>query len=236
MSKFVNVSEEVKKLDIEFSCGELEVLTGENFSVSIEGEDTDKIIIEEQGDLLKIYDERKVTKVKTKHLFFRKSVESESCHITIKVPDGKSFDKIHLHTGAVEVRAKDLKSAILIMKMGVGDVEINSLEVTNYGKVSVGTGDVEIQSGCLNDMDMSFGVGDTDIRAKFTGATKISAGVGELSVDLQGEVSDYCVTASKGIGSVSVEGMDVSGDNTYGFGANEVNVSGGVGAINIRLV
>ena len=73
MSKLVNISDEVKRLDMEFNYGELKFVTGDEFTVSVEGADTEKIQVEVQGDVLRIYDERKNTKIKTKNLFFGKS-------------------------------------------------------------------------------------------------------------------------------------------------------------------
>ena len=235
MSKLVNISDEVKRLDMEFNYGELKFVTGDEFTVSVEGADTEKIQVEVQDDVLRIYDERKNTKIKTKNLFFGKSLNFSNCDITITIPRETRFDRVSLHTGAVEVHVDELYTGILIMEMGVGDIEIESLEVSNYGKVSMGTGDVEIHRGIFNDTDMHLGVGVAEIQAKFTGESGISSGVGELRLILQGNPEEYCVGAYKGVGSVSVEGLCVSGNTCYGTGQNKVNVSGGVGAINIQM-
>lgn len=235
MSKVVNVSNEVKNLDMEFHYGELKVVTGESFSVNVEGVEAEKIIIEESGDILKIYDQRHTRGIKAKKIFFGKNTEENGCVITLIIPEGTNFDRISVRTGAVEADIESIKTAILTLEMGVGDVDIEHLEVTNYGKVSTGTGDIEINSGCMNDMSMGFGVGDVDIDAKMTGDSKISVGVGDLSLALEGEQSDYCISASKAIGACHIHGFDVSGNNTYGAGPNKISASGAVGEITISL-
>ena len=78
MSKVVNVSNEVKNLDMEFHYGELKMVVGEEFSVNVEGVEAEKIIIEECGDVLKIYDQRQTRRIKAKNIFFGKNTGNES--------------------------------------------------------------------------------------------------------------------------------------------------------------
>lgn len=235
MGKVVNVSNEVKNLDMEFHYGELKMVTGESFSVNVEGIEAEKIIIEESGDILKIYDQRQTRRIKAKNILFGKNKEEKGCVITFTIPEATNFDRVSVRTGAVDADIESIKTAILTLEMGVGDVDIEHLEVTNYGKVSTGTGDIEINSGCMNDMNMGFGVGDVDINVKMTGDSKISVGVGDLSLVLEGEQSDYCISASKAIGACHIHGFDVSGNNSYGVGANKITASSAVGEISISL-
>lgn len=230
MNELMNISSEVKELDIELQFGEVVVVTGESFCAQTEGFENEAIIIEERNGSFIIRDERK-----KRHLFNFNSNNTKDYVIRITIPETVIFDRVKINSGAAEVKVESLHTNILKLELGAGEVEFDVLEVSNYAKISGGAGELHVRSGSINDLQLSLGAGEVDMCAAVTGDSKLSAGVGELNLTLCGNPEDYSVTASKGIGACNIYGASVVNGNTYGAGTNRVQVSGGVGEINIRF-
>ena len=77
------------------------------------------------------------------------------------------------------------------------------------------------------------GVGEVNLIASLIGKNEINAGVGSLNIDLQGEKESYKIQADKGLGSVKIDGREISNGETFGDGENYIEVDGGVGNIDI---
>ena len=75
---------------------------------------------------------------------------------------------------------------------------------------------------------------------KSFGDKKVLTGVsfkaeGGKAFGLLGNKDDYKLDIEKGIGSISVDGDNISNDREIGNGINEVEIHGGVGAINVKF-
>ena len=60
-------------------------------------------------------------------------------------------------------------------------------------------------------------------------------GVGESNITLLGSKEDYKLELEKGLGNISVDGVNVSDYGSSGNGTNKVEINGGVGSINVRF-
>lgn len=67
------------------------------------------------------------------------------------------------------------------------------------------------------------------------GNSDLKFGVGESNLTLFGSKDDYKVAIEKGLGSISVDGKDVSDLDGSGNGQNRINIEGGVGTVNIAF-
>ena len=79
------------------------------------------------------------------------------------------------------------------------------------------------------------GVGQLNLTAALTGNCSLDSGVGEMNVTLLGNKEDYKLDLEKGIGNISVDGDNISGNGNIGNGTNEVEIHGGIGAINVKF-
>jgi hypothetical protein len=61
----------------------------------------------------------------------------------------------------------------------------------------------------------------------------LDLGVGESNITLLGSKEDYKLDLEKGIGNITVDGKNVTDYGSSGNGRNTVEISGGVGAINV---
>ena len=66
-----------------------------------------------------------------------------------------------------------------------------------------------------------------------TGKNKIDIGVGSFYLNVLDNISNYKLKLNKGIGTIKVNDEEIKNDTTIGAGDNIINISGGVGSINI---
>ena len=60
-------------------------------------------------------------------------------------------------------------------------------------------------------------------------------GVGESNITLLGSKENYKLELEKGMGNISVDGVNVSDYGSSGNGENKVEISGGIGSINVSF-
>ena len=159
----------------------------------------------------------------------------EDAMLTVYIPTGTEFEKVHLLTGAGRLTAETLSAKRLELELGAGDVWIGSLFVTGSAEMEGGAGRITISGGRINGLDLEMGVGELELTAALTGDCDLEMGVGDADITLLGSKEDYRLEISKGIGAISVDGSDVSAFKS-GSGANEVGISGGIGAIDVRFM
>ena len=147
---------------------------------------------------------------KGRHLFD----DYDNRDVVFYLPENITYDKIYISGGAGKINIEALRAKDLEMSLGVGGTEISVLEAEN-AKISTGIGDTKIDTLEIKD-------------------AKISAGIGETSVGLKSKAEEYSIKVSKGIGRITLNGSSVSDDDTIGNGAKKLDISGGIGAINIR--
>ncbi|MBR2044835.1 MAG: DUF4097 family beta strand repeat protein [Agathobacter sp.] len=229
MGELMHVATEIKELDINLNYGELYFEKGESFAIFVESNSENDFSIEENGNCLSIWDERK-----KKHISFSNK-KNEHSMIKIMIPENMYFEKIRLTTGAVEFHADTIQTGRLIIKMGAGEFHINHLCVSDFAQIDGGAGEIEVENGTIHNLTMSFGAGEVNMHAAITGDSQISAGVGELNLKLIGYPEDYSATISKGIGHCHISGFTNFNGNTYGNGANKLKISGGVGEISVSF-
>ena len=229
MRKTIDVSNDVKELNMDIHYGELYIEKGETFVVEIECTERHEIFAEECDGCLSIWGER------TKNPFRITHKNSEHLEVKITIPEHTRFEKVLLMTGAVELEADTLSTKHFKAEMGAGEIQIGYLDVSESAQVDAGAGEIHIANGRLCNLDMNLGAGEVYVKAAMEGKSEINAGVGELDLVLLGNPDDYCATISKGLGSCSVNGFTRCNGNTYGAGEHKVKISGGIGAVNVTF-
>lgn len=106
-----------------------------------------------------------------------------------------------------------------------------SIEFEKVG-ISGGVGSIYIENLQVRDLEMALGIGETKINALEVENAKISTGIGEVTVGLKSEAKDYEIKADKGLGDITLNGKSIL-DGVQGSGPRKIEVSGGIGAINI---
>lgn len=153
--------------------------------------------------------------------------------ITITVTDG-ILNELDIDTGAGMININDLIVKSADIDQGAGSIKVNNLE-SRKTIIDGGAGEIDIKNSKLSNLDLDAGVGKTTIEGTLYGRSDIDCGVGEINLNLVGDESVYKIVASKGIGNISINNVNYKSDEVYGHGSNNIDIDGGVGAINIKL-
>ena len=159
----------------------------------------------------------------------------ENAVLTIYVPVGTVFENVNITTGAGRLTVDNLFAETIDFELGAGEVSIGSLVATKSADIEGGAGRITVSGGALKNLDMDMGVGELNLTSAFSGECKLDMGVGESNITLIGNKDDYKLDLEKGLGSITVDGKDVSDFGSSGNGTNKVDISGGIGAINVRF-
>lgn len=189
----------------------------------------DKFTVQYSGDGFSFDDEKGKLKIEN-------SLQPGSAgQIVVTVPEKKSFKKIELNAGAGSVVIDWLLCDVLDFDLGAGRAEIDYLKVTSQGDIDCGVGELKLNSGELNNLDISLGVGKTTMRANFTGKSSVEAGVGKLDLVLLGGKKSYTIDAESGLGEFKLENEKITGKAIIGDGSSLVELDGDIGSVNVTF-
>lgn len=216
--KTYSVAAELHNLDIEINAADLSIKEGTSFSVE---SNLKYLKVEEKSGRLTIRETKKRTGTYS------------GAVLTVYVPAGTVFDNVSITTGASKLTIGYLSAGALDFELGAGDVSIDTLIATREVDIEGGAGRITIADGALNNLDMEMGMGQLNLTAALSGNCQLDLGVGESNITLLGRKENYKLELEKGLGSISVDGVNVSDYGSSGNGENKVEISGGVGSINV---
>ncbi len=215
---FSQTYENIDEIKIELASSHLLIRSGDELKVETnDGSIKTKV----KKDTLKIEE-----KSKTLSLF-------DDTTVTVYLPDGKYFDKIEIEAGAGSVNIEKLLSKKLELDIGAGETAAQYINVTNNAEIDLGTGSFNIDAADITNLKFDVGVGKSYISGDFTGRSKIDVGIGELILKTKSPLSNYTVKAETGIGEFTVGDDRINGECTIGAGDNILEVSGGIGKVEI---
>ena len=223
-TKTYTVSSEISDLNIQINAADFYIKEGNSFSVE---SNLKNLEIDEKNGCLTLKD---LTKIK-----LNGSNAYENAVLTIYVPVGTVFDNVNIKTGAGRFTVDSLSAATIGFELGAGDVTISKLIAEKSANIEGGAGRITISDGAIKNLDLEMGLGQLNLTSALTGDCNLDSGVGEMNVTLLGSKDDYELDIEKGIGNITVDGKNVTDFGSSGNGANEVDIHGGVGAINVRF-
>lgn len=217
----VNINEtyssDINNIKIDVGTTNMVIKYGDTFSITAENV-SKEFKIKEEGNTL-------VIKEKNITIFGNK----KSSHTTITIPS--SLNNLSIDIGAGKLELSDITSNNFSLNQGAGKVVITNL-ISNNTTIDGGAGELHITSSKLQNLDLDLGAGKCYYNGILLGNNKIDQGVGELILDLYRE--DYTIKASKGLGSITINGESYSKNVTVGEGINDIKIDGGVGSIIIN--
>ena len=222
--KSYEISSDIYELDIEIGAADLKIEQGESFLV--ESNLKNLTVTERQGCL-------SVKEITEDKFYVANSYEDAA--LTIYIPEEAEFKEVELSCGAGRLTIDRLCSESLEFELGAGDVSIGELTATKYADIQGGAGRITISGGMLRNLDLEMGVGQMNLVSALTGDCELQSGLGEANITLIGNKDDYRLRVEKGLGSISVDGENLSDGKLIGNGENRVNIEGGIGAINIHF-
>ena len=138
----------------------------------------------------------------------------DSSKLELTIPRDKVFSTIELSGGAGNITVNGLNAENLEFKLGVGDVTVNDLVISDNAEIDCGVGDFTVNGGAFNDIELNIGVGNATLNAS-------------------GTADEYTVYVSRAIGDIAVDGKKISSDKTIGNGSKSIEVNGGMGNLKI---
>ena len=222
--KTYTVTSEVGDLNIQINAADFHIKEGNGFSVE---SNLKNLEIDEKNGCLTIKD---LTKIK-----FYGSNTYENAVLTIYVPVGTAFDSVNIKTGAGRFTVDSLSAKTIGFELGAGDVAVSKLIATKSADIEGGAGRITVSDGAIKDLDLEMGVGQLNLKAALTGDCQLDLGIGESNITLIGNKEDYKLDLEKGIGNITIDGKHVSDYGSSGSGTTEVEINGGIGAINVEF-
>ena len=223
-TKTYTFTSEISDLNIQINAADFYIKEGNSFSVE---SNLKNLEVDEKNGCLTLKD---LTKIK-----LNGSNAYENAVLTIWVPVGTVFDNVNIKTGAGRFTVDSLSAATIGFELGAGDVTISKLIAEKSANIEGGAGRITISNGAIKDLALKMGMGQLNLTAALTGDSELELGVGESNITLLGSKDDYELDIEKGIGNITVDGKNVTDYGSSGNGANEVDIHGGVGAINVRF-
>ena len=212
---------EISTLKVELAFTNLEIKTGDRFRVETNNSkiffknDNGSVVIKED-DNWKINDSESV--------------------LVIYLPENiMALDETKIETGAGKLNIEDLNTQSLYLELGAGDVQIHNLVVTQKAKIDGGVGKTELSSCEINDLNANLGMGELIFDGKLIGNSKVDSGIGSINMNLVGKENNYTIKPNKGIGSIKIDGKEITDGEVWGNGENTLEVDGGIGSIEINF-
>lgn len=219
--KDMNISgDNVAVLDIDVRYANLIIKTGD----TLKAETNNKYITTSKEGNKLIINEKK-------HSIFN----NDKSDLVVYIPENFTFDGVSIDAGAGKVEIDNLNTKILEFNLGAGKTDINNLIVLSSAEIDGGAGEITISNGSINNLDLDTGVGKCTLISELKGNNNIDVGVGELDITILGKKEDYKVIAEKGIGSIKIDNEKIKSEQVYGTGQNNINISGGIGSIDIKF-
>ncbi len=217
--KTYSITSDINKLKIEINAADLYIKKGDEFSVE---SNLKKLKVKEKNGTLTLEEKSK------------NFGSYNGAKLTIFIPTETEFDNVKLITGAGRLTIEKLSAKKLDFVLGAGEVIIENLIAANEADVDGGAGKITISDGVLHNLDLDMGVGQLNLTSVLTGESEFDLGIGESNITVIGNKDDYRLDIEKGIGNITVDGTVVSNIKGQGKGKNTIEISGGIGAINLK--
>ena len=218
--KTYSVSSVIQSLEVKINAADFTIKQGENFYVE---SNLKHLTVEDKNGVLTIKETKKHAGTYT------------GAVLTLYIPEDTVFVKANIITGAGRLTVDSLSAATMNFELGAGEVTVNTLVATSDIDIDGGAGKITISDGALHNLDLDMGVGQLNLTSALTGESDFDLGIGESNITIIGNKDDYKLDIEKGLGNITVDGTSVSNIKGQGNGNNSIEVSGGIGAININF-
>ena len=219
---------DVRNLDVEFDFGTLLIEASDSGNVEVEvnyrsvwGNYSRKVDCTLDGDTLEIRD---MVHKKILRLFSHNATDAI---LTIRVPEGKVFEKVKLDVGAADAQIRTgLSSEKLDIAIGAGKMENDrsgaALLQANDMELDIGAGHMALDGIETKKLDMECGTGKLELSDVTAQDIDAECGIGQITMSVSGSEKDYNYEIDCGIGQVVV------GNSSYGgLGSNKTIRNGG---------
>ena len=216
--KRYEITTEIERLEIEIGAADFKIEPAAAFSVE---SNLKNLTVKEQNGTLII--QQKTTR----------GITAEDAALTLYIPEGKTFQRVKMATGAGRLTVEQLSADTLMLEFGAGEVTIDELNASLAADIAGGAGRITIAGGTLCNLDLEMGVGELNLTSALMGDCELELGVGQSNIKVLGDRADYRLDLEKGLGSLTVDGVNISNTETHSGGNHSLSIHGGIGAIHV---
>lgn len=212
----------IESFKIDISNDDIEIKEGEKFEVKTNDPD------------VKFYHENSKVKIKSDKTFNWHINNSSRGTIIIYLPNEFNISELDLNLGAGKIDIDKIFVETLLMDLGAGTMTAKEINIYEKAAINGGAGNININSGTINNLNLKLGAGNASIQSDLTGSNTLTTGVGKLNLGLSRSKDNYRFDINKGLGNIILNDFDVSEDTLIGDGETKIKISGAVGNIIIN--
>lgn len=218
ISKNVDIINQIENLKIDVGASKICIKEGE------------KLQINTNSRYIVVNEEKNTVTIKELSHF---TLGNSNYETTIYIPKDINFKKVEINIGAGKLEIENLNTEKLELSLGAGTTDIDYVKAISF-KVETGAGKLNIKNSLFEKAKLDMGVGNTYIESEIKDIFDIDAGIGNLELKLLGNKEEYTLDIDKGVGNVTVDGVNVT--NVLGSGSRHIKVDGGIGNIDINFI
>ena len=225
LEEYTTISNNVNNIEsfkIDISNDDIEIKEGEKFEVKTNDPD------------VKFYHENSKVKIKSDKTFSWHINNSSRGTIIIYLPNEFNISELDLNLGAGKIDIDKIFVETLLMDLGAGTMTAKEINVYEKATINGGAGNININSGTINNINLKLGAGNASIQSDLTGSNTLTTGVGKLNLGLSRSKDNYKFDINKGLGNIILNDFDVSEDTLIGDGETKIKINGAVGNIIIN--
>ncbi len=225
LEEYTTISNNVNNIEsfkIDISNDDIEIKEGEKFEVKTNDPD------------VKFYHENSKVKIKSDKTFSWHINNSSRGTIIMYLPNEFNISELDLNLGAGKIDIDKIFVETLLMDLGAGTMTAKEINIYEKAAINGGAGNININSGTINNLNLKLGAGNASIQSDLTGSNTLTTGVGKLNLGLSRSKDNYRFDINKGLGNIILNDFDVSEDTLIGDGETKIKISGAVGNIIIN--
>lgn len=225
LEEYTTISNNVNNIEsfkIDISNDDIEIKEGEKFEVKTNDPN------------VKFYHENSKVKIKTDKTFSWHLSNSSRGTIIIYLPNEFNISELDLNLGAGKIDIDKIFVETLLMDLGAGTMTAKEINVYEKATINGGAGNININSGTINNLNLKLGAGNASIQSDLTGSNTLTTGVGKLNLGLSRSKDNYKFDINKGLGNIILNDFNVSEDTLIGDGETKIKINGAVGNIIIN--
>ena len=225
LEEYTTISNNVNNIEsfkIDISNDDIEIKEGEKFEVKTNDPD------------VKFYHENSIVKIKSDKTFSWHINNSSRGTIIIYLPNEFNISELDLNLGAGKIDIDKIFVETLLMDLGAGTMTAKEINIYEKAAINGGAGNININSGTINNLNLKLGAGNASIQSDLTGSNTLTTGVGRLNLGLSRSKDNYRFDINKGLGNIILNDFDVSEDTLIGDGETKIKINGAVGNIIIN--
>lgn len=216
-----NINKTVTNIDIEVNSINVWVRQGDSFKFETDNESVESKITKEKLS---------ITQEGTNFLD-----RDGNSTLIIYIPADISPEKLTLNSAAGNVLAENVTAQKIDIDMGAGELQLKNCTAAKSADIDSGVGKTDIQNCKLTNLDLDVGMGQLIMQAAVYGESEIDCGIGQADIIFKGKAENYKIKASKGLGTLTVDGNSIAGETTLGDGDNTVEINAGIGKVTVEF-